>query len=68
MARNLIDLLDEDNDYDFEDNVGQRRFRLPREDREQQNQNKKRITQERKKRRKQKEDVLSIKEDMNGEY
>ena len=67
MAKNLIDLLNED-DYDFEDSVKQKRFRIPRDEREQQNKYKKQITQERKRRRKQKEDVLSIKEDMNGEY
>lgn len=66
MARNLIDLLNED-DYDFEDDIKQKRFRIPR-DEYKQNQYKKQITQERKKRRKQKEDVLTIKEDMNGEY
>lgn len=67
MARNLIDLLNED-DYDFEDDIKQKRFRIPRDEYKQQNQHKKQITQERKKRRKQKEDVLTIKEDMNGEY
>jgi len=67
MAKNLIDLLNED-DYDFEDDIKQKRFRIPRDEYKQQNQHKKQITQERKKRRKQKEDVLTIKEDMNGEY
>ena len=68
MARNLIDLLNEDEEYDFEEDIEQKHFRFPKEDRNEHYRRKKQITQERKKRRKQKEDILTIKDDTNGDY
>ena len=65
MAKNLIDLLDEE-EYDFEDNIGLKRFRIPREEREDQYRRKKQITQDRKRKRKEKEDTHALSEDIDN--
>lgn len=65
MAKNLIDLLDEE-EYDFEDNIGPKRFRIPREEREDQYRRKKQITQDRKRKRKEKEDTHALSEDIDN--
>jgi len=62
MAKNLIDFLDDD-DFEIDENPGQRKFKLPREEQGFHRQKKKQITQERKKKRKQKEDILTLRDE-----
>jgi len=67
MAKNLIDLLDED-DYDFEEEVGQKRFRIPIEERSEHSQHKKQISKQRKKLRKQKTDIQNMENDFDEDF